>query len=352
MSKKVCLLTDSLGSGGAEKMVANLSKSLTSKGYDITIVSMIDRIVYDFEGTLYNFGKIKNSLSRFKAFKTLQKFFKHQDFDVILDHRIRDKWIKEFLFLKFVFNKNRFIYCVHHYDLSMYFPLVSFPFLSKLTLVKQREIIAVSQIVKKEIVKRLSLDSKVIYNYPVIDNRNEEPEFGFEYIIAIGRLEKIKQFDILINCYKASKLLDNGIKLLIFGEGSERNSLQNLIFKLNLESHVFLKGFSTEINTYIKNAKVLVMTSKSEGFPMVLIEAIQHKTPVVSFDCKSGPNEIIQDNVNGMLVKNQDKYEMIKALNMMVDESAYSKLKGNLLNFKSPFVEEKIIKQWINLIES
>ena len=93
------------------------------------------------------------------------------------------------------------------------------------------------------------------------------------------------------------------------------------------------------------------MTSKSEGFPMVLIEAISLKTPVVSFNFASGPSEIISQNNNGILVKNQDKLEMITVLNKLVDNDFYSDLKKRLNNYDFPFKKEKIIQQWIDIIE-
>lgn len=352
MSKKICLLIDRLNSGGAEKMVTNLSKSFINKGYEVTTVIMRDDVVYDYAGKLYNFGVIKVQHSRIKSLKIFKSFFEKENFDIILDHRVRMFWIKEFLFSKYVFKKFSLIYGVHHYDLSLYFPLASIPFLSKLTLVKNRRIIAVSKMAKQEIEKKLKLKSQVIYNYPEEKASIEKVDVGFEYIIAVGRLEKIKQFDVLIKAYKSSKLSKAQNKLLIFGEGSQYDNLQSLIAKYNLKNFVILKGFSTNIDSYMQSAKALIMSSKNEGFPMVLIEAIQLKTPVVSFDCKSGPSEIIENEVNGLLVKNQDVDALSKALNRLLNFNFYNQLKNNLEHYNSPFTEEKIIQQWIDLIET
>ncbi|RZN78729.1 MAG: glycosyltransferase family 4 protein [Winogradskyella sp.] len=352
MPKKICLLTDSLGSGGAEKMVANLSKSLVGRGYETTIVCMIDDVIYDYGGTLYNFGKIKAKHNKIRAFSEFKRFFKIQNFDVILDHRVRMRWLKEFVFSKFVFNTSRVIYCVHHYDLSLYFPKVSIPFLSKKTLVKTREIVAVSQLAKDEILKQLNLESQVIYNYPEPKTSIKEVDLDFEYIIAVGRLEKIKQFNVLIDTYNASELLKADIKLLIFGEGNERVNLQSLIDDNHLNDNVILKGFDANVDVYVSQAKALVMSSQSEGFPMVLIEALQLKTPVISFDCKSGPSEIIKHKKNGLLVKDQDRGQLIIALNRLLNHEFYNEIKSNLDSLKLPFTEEKIIDQWIKLIEN
>ncbi|TCK66838.1 glycosyltransferase involved in cell wall biosynthesis [Winogradskyella wandonensis] len=350
MTKKVGLLIDRLASGGAEKMTANLSKSLVALGYNVTTIIMQNHIDYDYAGNLYNFGEIKSKHSKIKAFRLFKNYVRAQSFDVILDHRVRTKWLKEFIFSRFVFKNSRVIYCVHHYDLSLYFPLVTMPFLSKYTLVKNREIIVVSKLAKSEIKKQLGLDSFVIYNYPII-NESKPISVDYDYVIAVGRLEKIKQFDVLITCYKASRLPENDIKLLIFGEGSERDTLNRQIEEQHLGDLVFLKGFDTNVAGFIEKAKALVLSSHSEGFPMVLIEAIQLITPVISFDCKSGPSEIIEQGINGLLVKNQDENELINALNKLLDTDFYDTLTQNLRTYISPFTEEKALQQWISLIE-
>ncbi|MBP0903652.1 glycosyltransferase [Mariniflexile gromovii] len=353
MSKKICLLTDRLSSGGAEKMVGNLSISLAKKNYDVTIVSMRDDIKYDYKGNLYNFGEVKAKNSRLKSLIKFKNYFETQNFDVILDHRVRMHWFKEFMFSNFVFKNNLVVYCVHHFKLSLYFPCSSIPFLSKRTLVKNRVFVSVSKEVRDQVKKKLNFDSQIIYNYPIF--KNEEVKInnlGFDYIIAVGRLEKIKQFDVLINSYSASKLSKANIKLLIFGEGSQRYHLESLIKEKNLESSIILKGFHSNVNPFIKQAKALVMTSESEGFPMVLIEALSLKTPVVSFDCKSGPNEIIQNEVNGILVKNQDALAMTNALNKLLDNEFYKSLKAHLENNNLLFTEEKILNQWVELLDA
>lgn len=351
MSKKVCLLGDSLASGGAEKMIANLSKSFASKGYDVTILIMQDDVAYDHYGRLYNFGKVKANLSTLSGLMAFKNFFKTEKFDVIFDHRIRKLWLKEFIFSKFIFSNSKVIYCVHHFEIWMYFPQLSIPFLSKLTLVKNREIVTVSKVISQQIKSKLNLDSQVIYNYPEFPKSFTDTEVDFDFIIAIGRLEAIKQFKVLIDCYNASTLKENNIKLLIFGDGSKHNDLQVQIDKLQLSNHIFLKGFVTNVSDYLVNAKALVMTSKSEGFPMVLIEAIILKTPVISYDFTSGPSEIIEQNINGILVKNQDKSEMIIALNKLVDDVFYYDLKKRLENYDFPFKKKNIVRQWIELIE-
>ncbi|SEQ83514.1 Glycosyltransferase involved in cell wall bisynthesis [Hyunsoonleella jejuensis] len=347
------MLTTSLSSGGAEKMAANMSISLCNRGYDVVVVSMKDEIDYDFSGKLYNFGKVKAQYSRLQAFFKFQRFFKKHQFDVIIDHRVRDKFVKEFLFSKLVFGGSKVVYCVHHYMLGLYFSMQNIPMLSRLTLVKNRKIVVVSKVAKQKIKQQLQLESKVIYNYTL---ENKEVK-GFNsvntYILAVGRLEKIKQFDVLIKAFSKSQLPKNNIKLLILGKGIEQASLSQLILKLNLKNHVEIVEFKKNVDAYIKQSKALVMSSASEGFPMVLIEALALKTPVISFDCKSGPNEIIQSEVNGLLVEDQNSVKLTEALDRLIlNDVFYNKIKGNLERMTNPFSEKRIIEHWVNLLEN
>ncbi|MFB9058014.1 glycosyltransferase [Mariniflexile ostreae] len=353
MKKYICLLTDSLDSGGAEKMAANMSISLTGKGYDVVVVSMIDAIAYSFKGTLYNFGKVKKECNTLQAFLKFRQFFKTQNFDVVIDHRVRNHFIKELLFSKVIFNRSKVIYCVHSYCLDLYFPAVRFPQFVKFTLVKNRKIVSVSKTIKKRIDQSLRMENQVIYNYTLRRASTQELKSESDFIMAVGRLVEVKQFDVLIKSYKTSKLPEKNIKLFIFGQGEQYESLTKLIQDLNLSEHVVLKGFKSNIDTYIKKAKALVMSSKSEGFPMVLIEALALKTPLISFDCKSGPNEIIVHGENGLLVEDQNEEALTDALNKLIlDEAFYNSIKENLEKDLNVFSEEKIMTHWINLLNN
>ena len=145
MSEKICILTDSLGFGGAEKMAANMSLSLTKRGYQVCIVSMLDNIKYEYAGTLFNFGKVKENNHRLKAFLDFKSFFKNNDFDVIIDHRVRSHFFKELLFSKFIFAKKRIIYCIHSFNLSLYFSHTTNSFLAKLPHVRDKQFVVISK---------------------------------------------------------------------------------------------------------------------------------------------------------------------------------------------------------------
>ncbi|TXE08097.1 glycosyltransferase [Seonamhaeicola algicola] len=350
MSKKICLLTTSLSSGGAEKLVANMSVVLSDKGYNVTIFIMENDVDYEYKGELYNFGLDKVKFSKIKSFFKFRTFFKQHTFDYVIDHRLRDKYFKELIFSKLVFNKCKVIYCIHNFRLKYYFSFINYPVLARLPHSKFRTFVSVSKAIENKVKSKLKIDSTTVYNFFNLNKSlcNNDNEYE-NYIIGVGRLTEIKQFDVLIESFGASNLKYKNIKLLILGSGPCKNQLHKLIINLNLEAHVKLLPFTDNPYPLIKKAKALVLSSKVEGFPMVLLEALKLNTPVISFNCKSGPNEIIKDEVNGILVEDQNQDKLICALNKLLDEDYYNHLKLNTSVGLEAFSKETIINQWEKL---
>lgn len=133
------------------------------------------------------------------------------------------------------------------------------------------------------------------------------------------------------------------------GNGPCKKQLDKLIIKLNLEEHVKLLPFTDNPYPLIKKARALVLSSKVEGFPMVLLEALKLNTPVISFNCKSGPNEIIKDGLNGILVEDQNQEKLIEALNKLMEVDFYDHIKKNTSVALESFSKEAILQEWEKL---
>lgn len=114
-------------------------------------------------------------------------------------------------------------------------------------------------------------------------------------VLAVGRLTPIKGFDLLIQSWVKVVNTCPDWKLIIVGEGEDREQLQDLIHAKDLTKHVKLIGNSHNIEYYYKNSDIFCLSSRFEGFPMVLLESLSFGLPVVSFDCDTGPSEILED---------------------------------------------------------
>lgn len=173
---------------------------------------------------------------------------------------------------------------------------------------------------------------------------------GQKMLLAAGRLVEEKQFDLLIHVFEELLQKFSDWYLVIVGEGYEHKKLVRLINLLGITDHVFMPGVVGNIGEWYTQADLFVMTSRHEGFPNVLVEAMSHGCPVVSFDCDTGPREIIRNNENGLLVKNGDIFALKKALSkLMSDDCLRLKLSQSAVKIKEKFAINIVAKSWENI---
>lgn len=132
-------------------------------------------------------------------------------------------------------------------------------------------------------------------------------------VLAVGTLKPIKAFNTLIDAFAQLRARVDA-RLLILGEGGEREALDMQIRRLNLQGHVFLQGFVKQTAPYYQHAELHVLSSIGEGLPTVIIEALAAGTPVVSTDCPSGPREILMGGQHGLLVPVGDAMALATAM--------------------------------------
>lgn len=165
--------------------------------------------------------------------------------------------------------------------------------------------------------------------------------------IAVGRLELQKGFDILIRSFACvvDKFPDS--KLRIYGDGSQRSELQNLIDSLRLKESVSLLGATKNISSAYSQADYFVLSSRFEGFGLVIVEAQAHGLPVVSFDCPRGPSEIIRNRENGLLVENGSIDALADAmLELLNDRQLCDYMVENAFKDIARFSHSAIYDEW------
>ena len=350
----------SLGRGGAERVMADMSVFLSNLGYEVTLITAYDDIDYEYKGNLISLGLKKGSpflfLMGLKALFQWRKFISQLSPDVIIDARARRSPIREVIIHLFIYNSNNHkIFICHRTDLEIYFPrprILFRPIYNKLS-----KIIGVSREIENKLIHLGLVNTQTIHNGFDFDNnnisKNENNSFKERYVLCVGRMDDcVKQFDHALECYENSILHKNNIHLIFLGQGKIKQSLETYARTLNNSKKIHFMGFVANPYVYFKKAEFLIMTSELEGFPMVLIESLACGTPVVSYNCPTGPNEIIQHEKNGLLVKANDKQKMTNAINRMVeDEGLYNKLSANAKNSVAHLSMDKIAAEWQSLIE-
>jgi GalNAc-alpha-(1->4)-GalNAc-alpha-(1->3)-diNAcBac-PP-undecaprenol alpha-1,4-N-acetyl-D-galactosaminyltransferase len=171
-------------------------------------------------------------------------------------------------------------------------------------------------------------------------------------VLAVGRLDRQKGFDLLLHAFASSGLVARESRLTILGEGSERQALASLARQLGIEDLVSMPGIIKDPEAWMARCALFVLPSRYEGFPNALLEAMAMSCPVIAVDCDSGPREIIRDGENGLLVPVEDSGALARAMDRLMEDAALrERLSANAFEVRERFAKETIVRQWRDLIE-
>jgi glycosyltransferase involved in cell wall biosynthesis len=177
-------------------------------------------------------------------------------------------------------------------------------------------------------------------------------ELNNKQIIAIGRLSRVKGFDRLIEIAACIKVKHNDWKIKIVGEGELENDLKTLSRNLNVENNVLFTPFTEHIQDEYLNSSIYALTSYSEAFPMVLLEAKANGLPIVSFNCPEGPVDIINDGIDGFLVEDGCKEDFCEKLSVLIENKSLRAEMGRQSKIDSfRYMEDKIRIEWEKLLK-
>lgn len=166
-------------------------------------------------------------------------------------------------------------------------------------------------------------------------------------LLAMGRLHPVKGFNSLLRAFARLSRKHGDWHLLILGEGSERARLQQLIATLGLEGRATLYGHVSDPFPILRRAALFALSSSREGFPMALCEAMACGVPAVSFDCPSGPNYIIRNGYDGLLVPPGDEQALSRSIErLMIDDDERRRLGARARDVVDRFSVEAVLGMW------
>lgn len=328
---KISFLLPSLRGGGAQRVMLNIASALSERNHDIELIlvkkegELADRIprsikVVDLAST----GALMSIPALFRYFR------KHKP-PLLISSLPHISLLA--IIVKLLACAKTNIVIVEHNTLSQSVRFASslkdrtLPLLMRIIYPLADKIVAVSTGVADDLSKIIGIPRpqiEVIYN-PVVTPELHALSLEsvghpwFEHgeppvILGIGRLTQAKGFSTLIHAF--SRIRENQClaRLIILGEGDERSHLEQLISELGIESEVSLPGFHQNPYFFLRNASVFVLSSLWEGLPTVLIEALACGTAIVSTNCPSGPDEILENGKWGTLVPVNNENALVAAI--------------------------------------
>ena len=336
---KICFIINSLKQkSGSERVAIELANHISfMQDYNITVInreSVKDNTAYPLKPNIQLMAFKGNMLS---FFKQIRQHLMINDYDVTIVHNMGK------LALMCSFLKTKKLITLEHIAFTSRPKSVQFA--SKLLYSNYQKVITLTRSDQK-IFEHFHNNVVTIPNFssfPIQPTKNNNKE-----IIAIGRLTDQKNFTHLLKAWEFIQKKIPEWQLHIYGEGEEKQQLQNYINTHKL-INVSLKGETSSITDVYSNAAFFVMSSKYEGLPMVLIEAQSFGLPIVSYNCPFGPADIISDNKNGFLVENQNPNKLGDTiLKLATSPDLLNNFSKQALINAEKYQPTRIINIWIN----
>lgn len=169
-------------------------------------------------------------------------------------------------------------------------------------------------------------------------------------LLAVGRLTTVKNFNVLIEAFSSLAIDHGDWDLVILGEGPQRAALEAAIGARGLDRRILMPGIAGNVGDWYELANLYVMTSRSEGFPNTLAEALAHGLPAVSVDCDTGPRDIVRHEIDGLLVPPEDSPALVAALDrLMGDADLRAAMGARAVDARQRFSVEHVSSRWEQL---
>lgn len=354
MNNRIVIVMPSLTSGGAERVISLLCNRWIQQGYTVDLIlwnarnrfySIDDNInIIDLDFRFQN--KFERFLKQFLVLFLLRRHLK----------KIKPKFVLSFLplnnivtLLSSLFLNLNVIISERNNPKELNIDLSEKLFFLRNYLYKKyaKGIIAQTELAKELILKEFP-NKKIIAipnpvkNLNLLRNNVEE-----NLLVNVGRLHPQKGHLDLIEII--SKLQTQNVKLVILGEGYLRDKIEEKIKKLHLENKVQLMGAVNNIEDWLSRAALFVFSSKYEGFPNALAEAMIAGIPSISYDCDTGPSELINDSINGFLVELDNQQDFANKIDRLLnDKKLRDQFSIESKKLSSELDEDMISQRYLN----
>ena len=345
--KLLIIVNDYCLGGGGERVATNIAEHYIECKWDVTILSFVKQRISTAESKVPTDSLLccrNRLLSKFQSLIRLKRYLYSHHQDCVLAIGSYPSTVLGLLKIKGV--KRIGSEHSHYYNchfLWNYLRKVAYPNLDAITVLTSHDLPILSKINKQTV---------------IIPNATS---FAIEHIsshccckaVAIGRLDKYKCFRDLIDIFAQFCKYNKDWKLDIIGSGPLESKLRFQINRLKLSERVSILPYTHDIENVYKESALLLSTSTREGLPMTMIEAQSKGVPIISYDCLTGPADIIIDGRNGYLIPVGDKQRFLECLlDLANDSKKRSMMSNNCIIDAERFSENTIYSLWDNLFTS
>lgn len=347
------VLPDITTRGGVERITSVLANAFVKRGFEVIVVSLfkrmstsaftldekVDLIFITEEDYNLKGGRIRLLPMQWNAFCKLKRFLNYNQYDLIIAQCFLPAL---FVFLSGYAKKS--VVCDHFkYELYKQ-PVLAF---RNYVYAKFKQVITLTQ-TDADKYKRVLTQVRVIPNISPFEV-SEFSDLSQKRIIAVGRLHRQKGFDLLLDTVKDLFSSFPDWKLDIYGEGELRDDLMRQRDSFHLQQYVNFKGYTNDIKKEMLRSSIFVLSSRYEGLPMVLLEAMSCALPIVSFRCPEGPADMLKDNI-GCLVEAENVVALRSALEkMMQDEDLRRSYADREKVAIKEYSADSILEKWMEL---
>ena len=359
MRKKICFFSgDITRSGGTERVATQLANALNAENtYDICLLSLTEQQKTPFY-------PVNPDIKRFRlgekwmnpgpgyipVIGKLHRFLKERKIDILIDIDI----VLDVLSIPAARRLKTKVVSWEHFTADFEMSVLYRRMILKYSVKRSDYVVVLTDGDLEDYQKRLGRKKKIcrIYNPVAYQLKKACEGEKKKLILTVGRLVPEKGIEYIKKVSKEILEEYPEWQWMLLGEGSERNDLEQFISDHHLQDRLILKGNIKNVDDYLKQASILVVTSKYEGLGLSMLEARAMKVPCICFDVKMGPRELIHHEVDGYRIPPFDCDEMIRKIKVLInDPKLRSQFAENALRYMDEFSLEKSLKQWEEILE-
>lgn len=352
----VCFLTGTLNAfAGAERMTAVIANGLAERGYRVLVLSLYDRAtVFPLHENVVHDALFEARPSFKWAYLPtvfgIRKFLRKHAVDVLVEV---DTMLTLFTVPATLGMRVRRVAWEHsHFDEDLGHR--ARPVARRLAAGTNAAIVVLTERDRQRwntlsfnVARIYMISNALPFDVPTAPALRQRP-----VLLAVGRLTHAKGLDVLLRAWARARMMLPDWHLRIVGEGEARDELERLCIELGQADSVTLPGIARDIGAEYRGASAFCLSSRHEGFGLVLIEAMAYGLPVVATDCETGPKALLRDGANAVVVPVEDADALAQAVvRVCTDTDLQRRLATNAREFATHFAPQQVITCWTTLLD-